>query len=274
MGVGAGRRGSGRAGRIVAIEGFITDVSALKRMEAEMRRAQKLEAVGRMAGGAAHDFNNLLTTIGGHAMLLRNGLSGDDHAVQSLAAIEGAVQRGSDLVAQLMSLSRPRPEKFELVDLNEIVAGMQKLFLPLLGKSIRLSVRLLDQPAFIEADRGQIEQILMNLMVNARDAMPAGGSMTVSISRAEGARRDAEGAADLVLEVADTGEGMSEETKAHIFEPFYTTKPEGVGNGLGLSTVEGIVNQHRGSIEVASERGRGTTFSVRFPARERPAPPC
>jgi PAS domain S-box-containing protein len=266
-------------GRIVAIEGFVTDVSDLKRLETEMRRAQKLEAVGRMAGGAAHDFNNLLTTIGGHARLLRNGLGGDDRAVQSLSAIEGAVQRGSDLVAQLMSLSRPRPEKFERVDLNEIVAGMERLFLPLLGKSIRLSVRLLDEPAVIEADRGQIEQILMNLMVNARDAMPRGGDMAVSVRRSTSPRREAMGpgdprAADYVLEVADTGEGMTEETKAHIFEPFYTTKPEGVGNGLGLSTVEGIVTQHHGSIEVASECGRGTTFTVRFPARSGSVPPC
>jgi signal transduction histidine kinase len=178
-----------------------------------------------------------------------------------------------------MSLSRPRPERCEFVDLNEIVAGMEKLFLPLLGKSIRLSVRLLDEPAVIEADRGQIEQILMNLMVNARDAMPRGGEMTVSVRRSTSPRPDAAGpgdprAADYVLEVADNGEGMTEETKAHIFEPFYTTKPEGVGNGLGLSTVEGIVTQHHGSIEVASERGRGTTFVVRFPARSRPASPC
>jgi signal transduction histidine kinase len=138
-----------------------------------------------------------------------------------------------------MSLSRPRPERLELVDLNKIVAGMEGLFLPLLGKTIRLSVRLLDEPALIEADRGQIEQILMNLMVNAKDAMPAGGDMTVSVHRSAGPRRDAEGigdpgAVDYVLDVADTGEGMTEETRAHIFEPFYTTKAEGVGNGLGL----------------------------------------
>ncbi len=266
-------------GKVVAIEGFVTDVSDLKRLEAEMRRAQKLEAIGRMAGGAAHDFNNLLTTIGGHAGLLRTGLGENDRASQGLTAIEGAVRRGSDLVAQLMSLSRPRPERFELVDLNEIVGGMEKLFVPLLGKSIRLSVRPLDRPALIEADRGQIEQVLMNLIVNAKDAMPAGGNLAVTVRRSPSPRRDAAGigdpgAADYVLEVADTGDGMTEETKAHIFEPFYTTKAEGIGNGLGLSTVEGIVNRHRGSIEVTSELGRGSTIAVRFPARGQSASQC
>jgi len=230
-----------------------------RRMEDQFHQAQKMESIGRLAGAVAHDFNNLITVISGYARMGLDSLSPEHELHEAFVQIDEAADKAADLARRLMAISRPRPVAPQNVVLNEVVRNFQKILARVLGADISLDISLDPGAGLFHADPGQIEQILMNLTVNARDAMPEGGRLriaTASMPRAE----------KVQLSVSDTGTGMSPEVMARIFEPFYTTKEEGKGTGLGLATVYGIVKQSEGSIEVASEPGRGTTFTLLFPA--------
>ena len=258
--------------------GVIRDITARRRLESQFRQAQKMEAVGRLAGGVAHDFNNLLTVINVYAEVLLQGLPAGDTAREPLAAIHDAGERAARLTEQLLAFSRKSVVAPRLVDLNELVAESSKLLRRLLGEDIALAVLSDTSSAFVRIDPGQLEQVLMNLAVNARDAMPTGGRLTIecgTVMHEENAKRFHP---ELVpgrynsLRVADTGCGMSEEVRQKIFEPFFTTKGVGMGTGLGLSVVHGVITQAGGSVEVESSIDGGTTFTILLPAASPPAP--
>ncbi|MEN6606808.1 MAG: ATP-binding protein [Bryobacteraceae bacterium] len=246
------------------------------RLEGKLREAQKLEAVGRLAGGVAHDFNNLLTVILGHTEILEDYLSEDAFLSQQVRQIREAAGRAAKLTQQLLAFSRKQVLKQEVLDLNSAVKGMEQMLRSVLGENIVLVTELDPALGSIKADHGQIEQVLLNLSLNARDAMPGGGRLTIRTARrlpgpepCGCGTKPAEDCA--VLTVTDTGCGMDEETKSHIFEPFFTTKSLKKGTGLGLPTVYGIVRQHGGGITVRSASGRGSEFEIRLPAvREKP----
>ncbi len=249
----------------------------LARSEADLRQSQKMDAIGRLAGGIAHDFNNLLTVINGHSALLRE--SGDDIAsiesASSLDEIQKAGNQAAALTRQLLAFSRKQMLQARVVSLNHTVHELDSMLGRLIGERIALTTELEADLLNITVDPGQLTQVIVNLVVNARDAMPDGGRIVIGIRNADCFPPAAEpvgrkGAA-VVLTVADTGEGMSPQTRAQIFEPFFTTKREGKGTGLGLATVYGIVRQSGGWIDVASEVGEGTTFSLYFPATEEAA---
>jgi len=253
------------------MEGIIVDITERKQFEAQLQQARRMEAVGRLAGGIAHDFNNLLTIIKGYTELALMRAKGLPELKADVERIEDASERAAGLVRQLLAFSRRQVLQPKVLDLNGIVVGLDKLLRRLMDEDIEM-LTIADEPVgAIKADPGQIEQVIMNLVVNARDAMPAGGRLIVETANAE---LDAAYARDhasvrpgryVMLAVSDTGTGMSAETVAHIFEPFYTTKESGRGTGLGLSTVYGIVKQSGGYVWVYSEPGRGTTFKVYLP---------
>ena len=253
------------------MEGIIVDITERKQFEAQLQQARRMEAVGRLAGGIAHDFNNLLTIIKGYTELALMRAKGLPELRADVERIEDASERASGLVRQLLAFSRRQVLQPKVLDLNSIVIGLDKLLRRLMDEDIEM-LTVADQPVgAIKADPGQIEQVIMNLVVNARDAMPDGGRLIVETANVE---LDASYARDhatvrpgryVMLAVSDTGTGMSAETVAHIFEPFYTTKESGRGTGLGLSTVYGIVKQSGGYVWVYSELGRGTTFKVYLP---------
>ena len=255
-----------------AILGTLVDVTERRRAEAtvrqqeeQLRRSQRIEAIGRLAGGIAHEFNNLLTVIIGRTELL-TGVLTPTHS-DNLALIAKAGERAATLTRQLLAFSRKQMLQRKVVDLNRIVAGMVELLRPLVGETLELVTALDPRPVPVKSDPPQIEQVIMNLVLNARDATPRGGRITIATecgqpAGASGAPgRDPRG----VLEVRDTGCGMSAEVQAHLFEPFFTTKAVGKGNGLGLATVYGIVKQHEGDIAVTSVPGQGTTVRVYLP---------
>ena len=241
-----------------------------KVLEQRLRQAHKMEAVGRLAGGVAHDFNNLLTIIRGHADLLSER-SETDSQKKSVDQIQKAASRAVGMTRQLLAFSRMQVLQPRVVDLNSILSEMGKMLPRLIGEHIEYSFSPQPDLLSVQADPGQIEQVLMNLAVNARDAMPDGGKLqvrtaNVEIDSAEATKRPAmEPGRYAMISVSDTGHGMDEETKAHIFEPFFTTKDIGKGTGLGLATVYGIVKQSRGFIWVESKPGQGTTFEIFFP---------
>ncbi len=271
-----GRGIRGAAGNLEALEGFVSDITELKQLEAQFRRAQKLEAIGRLAGGVAHDFNNLLTAISGYASLLARRLDpAAEKAHRDLDEIRKAADRGAGLTRQLLAFGRRQAMRPEVINLKSVVADMESMAGRLVGGDVVLVTHFDDADAWVHADRGQLEQVFMNLVVNARDAMPAGGTLAVSVSRREvppASAADWEIAAGRyqVLEVSDTGTGIAEEVVSHIFEPFFTTKEEGKGTGLGLSTVYGIVRQNGGTVQLETEAGRGTTFLVYLPEAAAP----
>jgi PAS domain S-box-containing protein len=233
-----------------------------------LRQAQKLEAVGRLAGGIAHDFNNLLTGILAYTEFVELDLREGRASLDDLAQIRIAAERAQALTQQLLAFARKQVLNPEVVDLNAVVRRSELLLRRTLGEDVILAVELEPELAPIKADVSQLEQILLNLVVNARDAMPRGGRLTIATENVT-----AGGAPAVRLTVADTGLGIPEESRAHIFEPFYTTKPVGKGTGLGLSTVLAIVEQVGGAIDFRSELGRGTSFMIRFPqSEERVAP--
>jgi nitrogen-specific signal transduction histidine kinase/CheY-like chemotaxis protein len=242
-----------------------------KLLEQRLRQAHKMEAVGRLAGGVAHDFNNLLTIIRGHADLLIEQ-SENESAKKSVDQIQKAAGRAVGMTRQLLAFSRMQVLQPRVIDLNSIISEMGKMLPRLIGEHIEYSFVPAPDLCSVEADPGQIEQVLMNLAVNARDAMPDGGKLLVhtakvEIGPAEAAKRPAMGVGSYALiSVTDTGHGMDEDTKAHIFEPFFTTKEVGKGTGLGLATVYGIVKQSRGFVWVESQPGCGTTFEIFFPS--------
>ena len=240
-------------------------------LEDQFRQAQKMEAVGRLAGGVAHDFNNLLTAILGYTDLLHDDLRGDAPAQERLQEVRFAAERAAALTRQLLAFSRKQPLHLNVLDLNEVVASTGNMLRRLLGEDVSLVTLLGPDLGRVKADRGQIEQVLMNLAVNARDAMPEGGQLT--IGTADRVVEEATYPADrsmrpgpyVTLTVTDTGTGMDAETKSHLFEPFFTTKERGKGTGLGLATVYGIVKQNRGHVWVDSEPGRGSSFRIFLP---------
>ena len=260
------------SGRRSGTLAMFTDVTDRKALEEQFRQAQKLEAVGRFAGGVAHDFNNLLTVITGYSQLLLRRLENDSALRIQVEKIEAAAGQAANLTRQLLSFSRRRVFQAEVVDLNAVIRNFQKLCLPIIGVDVELVTKLDPLVVHVRADIGQLDQVLMNLVVNARDAMPRGGRLTIETANIppgavpSGASAKDPAASYVLLAVRDTGTGMDAETQSHIFEPFFTTKEEGKGTGLGLSTVHGIVCQHGGSIEVNSEPGKGTCFSIYLPS--------
>jgi len=250
----------------------------LQETEAQLRQAQKMEAVGRLAGGMAHDFNNLLTVIRGYSELLLGRMAPTDDKRKDVEEVKKAADRASGLTRQLLAFSRRQFVAAKVLDLNALVANMDGMLRRLIGEDIiELNTELDSTAGAIKADPGQVEQVIMNLVVNARDAMPNGGRLTVetrNVTIEDEVRLDAVGVAPgsyVLLAVRDNGHGMDAETRSHLFEPFFTTKEKGKGTGLGLSTVYGIVKQSGGSITVESAPGRGTTFRIYFPRVEQEA---
>jgi two-component system, cell cycle sensor histidine kinase and response regulator CckA len=244
-------------GAVIGVLGVYQDVTERKRLEAQLRQSQKMEAIGRLAGGIAHDFNNLLTIISGNVHLIQHLPPGDPEFPQLIDDVRDAADRAAALTRQLLMFSRKQPSRPVALDLNDIVTGLASMLKRLIGERITVRTHLAPSAIRVKADRGQIEQVLMNLAINAKDAMPDGGLLTISTAEVTGQGRFAR------LTIADTGCGMTDEVKRHLFEPFFTTKDVGKGTGLGLATVYGIVEQAGGAIEVESAPGAGTTFSIR-----------
>ncbi|MCK6547665.1 PAS domain S-box protein [Myxococcota bacterium] len=265
-------------GEVVGITGIILDLTEQRAREAQLRAAQKMEAIGRLAGGVAHDFNNLLCVILSYAELIETSLPPDDPLRADALEIVEASKRAEALTRQLLAFGRRQMLEPEPFDLNELVVGLASLLRRLIGEHVELEVAPALALHRVKADRSQIEQVMMNLVVNARDAMPDGGRVRVSTANVA---VDAPRAAALELTpgdyaelaVEDDGSGMDAETLSRIFEPFFTTKPIGRGTGLGLSTVYGIVKQSGGGISVDSAVGRGTIFRVYLPRHEEATDP-
>jgi PAS domain S-box-containing protein len=259
-------------GRPRHVIGAGLDVTEQRRLEEQLRQAQKMETVGTLVGGIAHDFNNQLTIILGNLALLRADLADDARVSRELIDAEQATQRCADMTQSLLTFSRRRIPRPQLLDLNELVAETVRLLQRLLPPVVHVVARDEAGPAAVSGDRTQLHQVLMNLAVNARDAMPDGGTLTVTTARAAvdaaycARNVEARPGNFLVLTVEDTGAGMSPEVRSRLFEPFFTTKPAGLGTGLGLAVVYGIVKAHGGWISVASTPGQGSTFRVYLPA--------
>ena len=252
------------------------DISERQLLEQQLRQSQKMEAVGRLAGGVAHDFNNLLMVIKGHTELLLNVLPPSEHYSRKIEQIDRAADRASALTRQLLAFSRLQVLQPHVMNLNDVVEEMGRLLPRLIGEDIELVIRSSEDLGAIRADASQMEQVIMNLAVNARDAMPTGGRLLIETSNAEldstynAVHPVVRQGRYVLLAVSDTGTGMNAETQAHIFEPFFTTKPQGKGTGLGLSTVYGVVKQSGGFIWVYSEVGRGTSFKIYLPRVDQP----
>ena len=257
-------------GAVHKVLGIFQDITHRKNAEERLKQTQKMEALGKLAGGIAHDFNNTLSVIVGYASLLQRGPSPEEvqeHATEVLRA----AQQASSLIRQLLAFSREQAGQSETVDLNVVIQGVTKMLRRLMREDIELCIRLASDLPFIDADAAQTEQVIVNLAINARDAMPEGGRLTIATSRSD---LDSAHARPLglaagphaLLTVSDNGHGMHAETRAHIFEPFFSTKEPGRGTGLGLATVHAIVAQSRGHISVDSRVGAGTTFTIHFPA--------
>jgi PAS domain S-box-containing protein len=259
------------AERSVEIAAFVRDITERRMLEEQLRQSQKLEAIGRLAGGVAHDFNNILMSIMGAADLLLVGLNGESPARDEADEIKQSVVRGAALTRQLLAFSRRQSTRPQLFALGDAVVGMQTMLRRLIGPEIDLSIACDHGPVYIRADVAQIEQVVLNLVINARDAMPSGGRLVVKVDGIElndlAAVTLAEGKPGRYarLSVSDTGTGMDAQTRARLFEPFFTTKEQGKGTGLGLSIVYGIVKQSGGYVSVRSQPGHGTTFQLYFP---------
>jgi two-component system cell cycle sensor histidine kinase/response regulator CckA len=247
------------------------DVTEQRVLEARSAESQKLEGIGRLAGGIAHDFNNLLTVILGCGELLENALEvGEPASREDVREILGAATRARDLTNQLLAFARRQVVTPVLIDLDATVASFERMLRRLLGEDVVLRVARAPRPVLVKIAAAQLQQIVMNLVVNARDAMPRGGHLTLSVDALEGAQEHAAGGPVARLSVTDDGAGMSPEVQAHLFEPFFTTKPLGTGTGLGLATVYGIVRQHGGAIHVRSALSVGTTVEVLLPLQAEP----
>jgi PAS domain S-box-containing protein len=264
-------------GRVEYFNAIVEDITERQLLEAQLRQAQKMESVGRLAGGVAHDFNNVLTAIFGYADLVLEALPPDSPARQDLEEIRKAAERAAALTRQLLAFSRRQVLTPVVVSVNELVEDIDKMLQRLISADIELRLALAHDAGNCRADTGQLQQVLMNLVVNARDAMPTGGKLLIETSNTELTEQYTElhqavvPGSYVMLAVSDTGIGMDAETKARIFEPFFTTKEKGRGTGLGLSTVYGIVKQSEGYVWVYSEPGRGTTFKLYFPRVAEPA---
>jgi signal transduction histidine kinase len=233
---------------------LVEDVTGRRELEDQLRQAQKMDSIGKLAGGIAHDFNNLMTAVLGYSDLLLRDAVGPDR--EKVEAIRDSAVRASDLTRQLLAFSRRQIMLPQEIDLRDDVTRMDTLLRRLIGDDVQLHTLFGADPVIVRADKTQLEQVVMNLAVNARDAMPGGGTLTIAVLS------DGDSA---VLTVVDDGTGMDEETMAQIFEPFFTTKSLAESSGLGLSTVHGIVGQSGGTVDVDSEPGQGTTFTIRLP---------
>jgi hypothetical protein len=245
------------------------DVSERRRLEERLTESERLEAIGRLAGGVAHDFNNLLTVISGYASMLLARAGGDG---EELREIVHAADQAASLTRQLLAFSRRQVLHPRVLDLNEIIAGMEPMLHRLIGEDVSVGVRLAEDLVPVEADRAQLERVILNLAANARDAMPEGGRLTIETANVDldadyvASHGDGTAGPNALLAVSDTGVGMSEDVQRHLFEPFFSTKAAGAGTGLGLATVFGVVKQSGGSIYVYSELGKGSTFKIYLPA--------
>ncbi|MCR4316934.1 MAG: response regulator [Planctomycetes bacterium] len=240
-----------------------------RRLEAQYLQAQKMEAVGQLTGGIAHDFNNLLVPIVGYSQMLATAKGPDHPEYEFLIEIDRAAQRAVGLIRQLMAFSRRQVLNPKILDLNKLISEFEKLLLRVIGEDVKLEISHAGAPAMIEVDPGQMEQVLMNLSVNARDAMPGGGVLSVRTEFREVLdENEAPPGKYVVTTVSDTGTGMSNEVLSKVFEPFFTTKESGKGTGLGLATSHGIIRQSGGYLQVESELGKGTVFSIFMPRRE------
>jgi len=258
-------------GRVLYYDGIVEDVTERRRLEEQLRQAQKMEAVGRLASGVAHDFNNLLTIIMGYSDLLLERVSLPDGMRSPVKEIEKAADQAASLTRQLLAFARKQVLQPHIVDLNSLLTNVDKMLRPMIGKNIELVTHLPSGLGRVNADPGQIEQVIMNLAVHARDAMPQGGQLTLEAANVE---LDSSYASSqesvlpghyVMIAVSDTGIGMDAETRARVFQPFFTAKQRGEGMGLALATLYGIVRQSEGHIWVYSEPGKGTTFKVYLP---------
>jgi len=259
-----------KEGRIARIYGASQDVTTHRNLEQQLVQSQKMEAIGRLAGGVAHDFNNLLTVITGYARLLERQMAAGNPSGENLEPILTAANRASQLTRQLLAFSRRQVFQLKPVKLNAVVVEIEKMLERMTGEHIQLRTALHPELGLVQADSSQMAQIIMNLALNARDAMPQGGVLTIETANVDFDKYAKEGegqpaSTSVMLSVSDTGTGMTKEVQARIFEPFFTTKEVGKGTGLGLATVYGIVKQTGGEISVQSELGRGTTFKVYLP---------
>jgi nitrogen-specific signal transduction histidine kinase len=264
------------AGQPTRAIGAVTDLSVRRDLEEQFRQAQKMEAVGRLAGGVAHDFNNILMVITAYSEIMRDKLSPEDELQMSVAQVKKAADRAASLTQQLLAFSRKQVLLPRIIDLNIVVEDSLKMIRRLIGEDIELNVSLGKPLWAVKADPGQIVQVLMNLCVNARDAMPHGGELEIQTKNVSFDIEAVKERSALVpgnyaaLVVSDTGTGMTKEVQSRLFEPFFTTKESGRGTGLGLSTVFGIVKQSGGYIWVDSEPGRGSSFTIYMPAVDAP----
>ena len=259
-------------GKPVQMRGIVMDITERKHLEEQLRQSQKMEGIGQLAGGVAHDFNNILTVTHGHALLLLGDKSLSKSAKESAQEIAQAAERGAGLTRPLLAFSRRQIMQFRRLDLNEVLNGMTVMLGRILGEDIAVQMKYWPRPAFVEADASMIEQVLLNLAVNARDAMPKGGELAIEVSLTElhahrpSSHPEAGIGQFVCLQVTDNGDGIAPENLRRIFEPFFTTKDAGKRTGLGLATVYGIVKQHEGWVEADSEPGKGATFRVYLPA--------
>lgn len=254
----------------IAVQGIIRDVSEKKTLEAQLFQAQKMEAIGQLAGGVAHDFNNLLTVIIGNCELIYRKSRLSKQCAGYLEGIHRAANAASDLTRQLLAFSRKQTHEFQIVDLNDVIVDMDKMLRRIIGENIELKTIQYEEPCSVRIDRAQFGQVIVNLAVNARDAMPEGGSLTVELKKCSHVADTLEYAGTLkgnfvLLEVTDSGVGLTEDLMKKIFDPFFTTKKKGQGTGLGLTMVYGTVKQSGGYIKVESAPGKGTRFKVYLP---------